>query len=1107
MPRLESLDRPTLLDALAQADFGWIDLASAVWEDDARDVPQLHREVLGRLEAGLARLDRPPKDLVPGRVVLGAAGSGKTHLLGALRRSTWARDGYFILIDLTGVREFPLTAVLGFLRALEHRLPDGMQQHEKLLERLANRFIGPAAGDIVRDIRRIRDSESIRILQAGLERGLSEQFRSDLLEHADVLRALVQFSVGPFGEADIAYNWLQGAEIPEAVGLLGLRRASRAPEEIVAGLGWLMSLTGPCVIGIDQLDAIVGAYQALAQGGADDDDARRASAIISGVGIGLMDLVRNSRRALVTVCCLEESWEHLKASVLTSVTQSFDPAPLVLPGVPAGEAARLLIARRLASAHASALARAVPAPLYPTFPFLPEAFEQVGNVTPRWLLMQCDAHIRRCLDKGEVIELASFEQAPERQRHAPPSASLDAEFQRGKEAADVAALRFAGDGDEAPMRRLLEALGRLFALQNGGQPAIDIRVESAFDPRRPALHLRVEHVHRTEGDREEVFAFRFLPQLNAIAFQGRLTAAMTQSGIDRQLKFRHLVLLRAGAPPKGARTAELVKQFRDKGGRFLAPTDDDLRALLALAAMEARKVDGFASWLAGRRPLDALAIAAAAGPDWPRIAAQSPSPPFPPDGGETPEPEPPVSPSGTGTTSPPDSPPQPPPQPPPHPRPDPEPAPQPPPTGVTAVPADRIPVGRSVGQGEDVQLPLALLRKHVAIIAGAGSGKTVLLRRMIEEAARRGVPAIVVDSNNDLALLGERWPAEGPPLSTADAAAAEDYFARTEVIVWTPGVNRGNPLTLAPLPDFAALRDDEEELDRAVELACTTLEPHVAAGRGRADHLRQGLLRSAMRTFARRGTGGLEGFIALLADLPEEAGAGISRADRHAAEMADSLRAAILRNPLMASGGTPLDPRRLITAEAPGKVRVSVVNLAGLASLAAQQGFVNRLALSLFTFVRRNPPPAGTPLQALLAIDEAHQFAPAAKATPSRESLISLTKQARKYGLGLIFATQMPKDLHHGITNNCSTQIFGKASSPAAIATIEELMRDRGRGASDIARLATGTFYVCADTARPEKVMAPLCLSHHAASPPDSRRILELATGTAHPEEPAKDDC
>jgi DNA helicase HerA-like ATPase len=50
---------------------------------------------------------------------------------------------------------------------------------------------------------------------------------------------------------------------------------------------------------------------------------------------------------------------------------------------------------------------------------------------------------------------------------------------------------------------------------------------------------------------------------------------------------------------------------------------------------------------------------------------------------------------------------------------------------------------------EQVRLPTKLLRRHTAIIAGSGSGKTVLLRRIVEEAALAGIPSIVIDPNND----------------------------------------------------------------------------------------------------------------------------------------------------------------------------------------------------------------------------------------------------------------------------------------------------------------------------------------------------------------------
>jgi Helicase HerA, central domain len=61
-------------------------------------------------------------------------------------------------------------------------------------------------------------------------------------------------------------------------------------------------------------------------------------------------------------------------------------------------------------------------------------------------------------------------------------------------------------------------------------------------------------------------------------------------------------------------------------------------------------------------------------------------------------------------------------------------------------------------------------RARTAILAGSGSGKTVLLRRIVEEAALQGIPSIVLDTNNDLARFGDRWPET--PLAWDDAERA-----------------------------------------------------------------------------------------------------------------------------------------------------------------------------------------------------------------------------------------------------------------------------------------------------------------------------------------------
>jgi len=70
----------------------------------------------------------------------------------------------------------------------------------------------------------------------------------------------------------------------------------------------------------------------------------------------------------------------------------------------------------------------------------------------------------------------------------------------------------------------------------------------------------------------------------------------------------------------------------------------------------------------------------------------------------------------------------------------------------------------------------------------------VLLRGIVEEAALLGIPSIVLDINNDLARLGDRWPARPDGFSDEDEAKAGAYHNRAHVVIWTPGVSSGNPV-------------------------------------------------------------------------------------------------------------------------------------------------------------------------------------------------------------------------------------------------------------------------------------------------------------------------
>ena len=393
-----------------------------------------------------------------------------------------------------------------------------------------------------------------------------------------------------------------------------------------------------------------------------------------------------------------------------------------------------------------------------------------------------------------------------------------------------------------------------------------------------------------------------------------------------------------------------------------------------------------------------------------------------------------------------------------------------------------VPIGRRYERGalrDAITLPAGLLPRHVAILAGSGSGKTVLLRRIVEEAALIDIPSIVLDINNDLARLGDAWPSRPDGFSDEDVVKAAAYRKRADVVIWTPGRNSGRPISLKLIPDFSAIGDDPDEREQVVEMARATLAPFVART-GASANLKQGVLSDALRRFAHDRRDALGDLIGLLADLPEGVSE-ISRAAKLGAEIADQLRAAIATNPLLKSSGPNLDPATLFRGSS-GKTRISVINLSGLGSDDARQSFVNQLQMTLFTWIKQNP----SLTSRLYVLDEAQNFAPSQAGTACKASALSLAAQARKYGLGMIFATQLPKGIDNKIVSNCTTHVYGRMSAPATIDATKELMAAKGGAADDIGRLTRGEFYFSTEGFRqPIKVRTPLRLSWHSQNPPD----------------------
>ncbi|AWN46148.1 AAA family ATPase [Methylobacterium terrae] len=1110
------------LDALRRVNFDWVRTLDSVWLDAAPTGAPNEALVPRIVEALHAQ---GPGARPRGRVLVGEPGIGKTHLVGQIRRAVWESGGWFVLLDVLGLTDFWRSAALSYLTAMMHPMPDGRRQSDAVLAGVARRFrveeqVEQAFNTPNIDTRRIVDL---------LVRALMHVDTGRALKHQDVFRALCLLRSQDLAAVGLAHAWLQGYEAdPAARAALGFTTPPPSPIDLVRGMAWIMGLSGPTLVAVDQIDGVVDTSRLTL-----DDDFDAGPGLAEMLAAGLMELHEGAGRGMTLVTCLTDSWRRLAERGLKSAFDRFEP-PTVLEGLNVPAAAAALIRSRLGPAYAEAGFT----PPFPTWPFSEAAITAASHAAmrPRTLLMRCDAFRRDCL-AGEAVTICDdlTGKAPD-----PATAAKAPGFDlaAARRAADISGIL---DDEEGGLGELLRAAFDLYALEDDPHDAIDVVSKGEPEQRLPPLHGRLTFLHRDENDRERHVCYRALLQPHPIAFQARLRAALTASGISTRIPGRELLVVRRGPVPPGAKTDALVDRFLAAGGKLIDPSDDDLRTFVALRSLRDKalrdgEMDRFERWMRDTLPVRGTAFFRNAGLPGDGTAAQpvrprrAPLPPLPPRQART---EPDLSPIRAGEAAP-------------SPRDGGEPrsaaaaprgaparaagtpeaglagatpsavaVPTPGP-GVTAEPVsgrgrgpaaspaphaapapvpDAIPVGhRLTPDAPPVALPMRLLPRHTAIIAGSGSGKTVLLRRLVEEAALAGIPAIVVDPNNDLSRLGDPWPERPDRFTPEDDRKAGLYAERVEVVVWTPGLHAGNPLFLSVMPDLAA-SDDRDERAQAIEMAAETLGPLAGAGKT----LQRGVLADALRAFASRGGGTLARFTDLLADLPDGTSQ-IGNAQKLAAAMADQLLAAVATNPLLRIEGAVLDPARLFYGADPARTRISVVNLSGLASEAAREDFVNRLQMALFGWIKAHPSTRGM----LYVVDEAQTFLPSGRTPPSLGSGIKLVAQGRKYGLGMIVATQVPKGIHNQIVSNCTTQFFGRQSAPATIAAAQEIMAASGGAATDIGRLGAGEFYFATEgSGKPAKLRTPLCLSHHPANPPTPEEVVARARRSAASDGPA----
>jgi Helicase HerA, central domain len=1050
---------PREREALGSLRLSWAPTADDLWHSQgALHVPGFNDEALDQVMAAFVDADRGPESNPLGVVVRGQAGSGKTHLLGQVRERVQASVGFFFLVELLDATSFWESARSGILESLGRPAAERETQLKELLWHLSS------IAHISRAERRaiVGDDELtpeiLRTFVNALHKARGETVRQT--HHA--LRALVLLGANDLGVQDIGQAYLNSTEDVDDTGrrTWAIGVSTLTPQECVRDISRLVALAGPAVLAIDQIDTLLA--QSADRTGAQGSETDNRD--IEHVAHGLMSIRQSMRRTAAVVACLPAVWESIRSKAVAPVADRFRvTAPL--QALPSADVGRAILERRFTASY-----RAIEyVPKYASWPILPAAFDDAPEYTPRQLLKRADAHVRSCLERDVVEELAhlkavAVELPPPGPVEFPSNTTgLDQRFAGYRQRA-VTGAALDPDGEDITVPSLLSAALEAWIVEHG-----DTDQAFRFDPppgKRVLLHGRLRQSLDAATDDERHWGFRAIASANAVAVQNRIRNACTATGFGSNLDRRRLVLLRNKPWPNGVKTAAMVADFEAAGGRTLSLSDDDLRTLTALRGLIDDNHPDLPGWLIARKPAhgleflrDALGEVAGRVPSPPVVSvAATPEPVLPSEPVPPPQPAPPADPAPSGRQESPDT----------------------------------VPLGVDDISGRPLGVELLALRKHTAIFAGSGSGKTVLIRRLVEECALRGVSSIVLDPNNDLARLGLPWPSPPEGWNAADTARAEEYHANTEIVVWTPRRAGGRRLAFQPLPDFSSVVDDADEYAEAVEAAFSALEPRaLISGNTAKAHYARAVLREALHWYGKQPGTSLDGFIDVLTHLPEGISA-ILGADDLAAALGQNLRAAKVNDPLFGGDGTPADPGTLLTPSDGYRARVSVISLIGLPNDDQRAGFVNQLQMALFAWIKRNP--AGDrPLGGLLVMDEAQNFAPSGRTTAATQSTLALSSQARKYGLGLVFATQMPRGLHNHIPGNAATQFYGLLNSSTQITVAKEMARVKGGHVPDISRLRAGNFYAALEGTPFHKITSPWCLSHHPHSPLTTEEVLELA--------------
>lgn len=1020
--------------------FHSVEHAQQVFHRDPLDVEVVHqqtRDLFSRLvhRAGQQRSEGSGRVLL----VLGEAGSGKTHLMRGFRAVVHeGRAGFVGYMQLSvAAEDYSRFMLIRLIESLEKPYDDPVTPQSGLMC-LSDALLHAPASISAESRARLQDSELSDADAATLVCRLADDIVSERRFQnldLDLIRALLFLQRrSPRVHARVL-KFLRCEPLSrsdsEMLGELVSQTDGSSISRMVAQFGLLIAKVdgGALVLLLDQLEDMYNLE-------------RPKERFISAMS-AVCHVVDHVPNAVVVIAGLRDFYLELKSHLTRSLVDRLerDPEPQLL-GVNRTQAeVDALIEQRLKYLYESQGVRHRAD--QPHFPLDRGFVASLAELSARDVLAQVRDLQIRCIEAGQIIDdaVSTRAMAPPPELPPPPIGLVRAwEDYRASTQSDV-------PDDDRDLLALLAA--SLMAVQGELPPSVSLDAKLADE----GVIVKVPD----RGDGPKKLLIRVTnrsPRGGGLSKQaeGLLRAAVASKSIPVALRCSEFGPCASGA------LATHFAAIAKRGGYRVVFENTDWRTLLAYRQFHAlhKNDPDFAAWKRRERPLlqleslrNLLALPAASGTaDDGFVGAEGKA--------SVPRPSTPKSPSKPPAVS------------------------MPPTDERGPVPVVELPkpiararaendgylrLGVTISlRGQTASIPPEQLKRHAAFLGASGSGKTSLALNLIEQLVERGVGVVLLDRKGDLAVYAdqERWRGSDP--DPERARRKSELKERAHVRLFTPGNPRGRSLRIRAVPEgLDALPPHERgQLARFTAQGLGAMMGY--RGRGTEQTCLAILAKSieVLGQISGRSDLGLKDIVELLAEEDATLVAELGRLEpKHLKRLVDHLETLRLNHgSLLESNDEPLRAEVLLGCDGSvpkGRVPVTIVSTKFLGDPERVDFWVSQLLVELSRWSSRNPAPH---LQSVLFLDEADAYMPATTKPATKEPLQDLLKRARSAGLGVMLATQNPGDLDYRGRDTIGTWWIGRVSSTTAIDKMRPLLSEcRTDVSGSLATASVGEFF------------------------------------------------